>query len=71
MPEPPYSAGQTTPMSPSSPSFVKTSRGNSCFSSHSRACGPISASANSRTVFLRSCCSSVRLKSKAGLLRLI
>ena len=39
MPEPPYSAGQATPMRPSSPSLPKTSRGNSCFSSHSRECG--------------------------------
>src|SRR4051812_11768646 len=53
-------------MSPSSPSFVKTSRGNSCFSSHSRAWGPISASAKERTVSLRSRCSSLIPKSKGG-----
>src|SRR5437867_2478125 len=65
MPEPPYSAGQTTPMRPSAPSFEKTARGNSCFSSHSRTCAASSDSANSRTVFLRSCCSSLRPKSKS------
>ena len=66
MPEPPYSCGHTTPMRPIWPSLVKTSRGNSCRSSHSRECGRSSLSANSRTVFLRSCCSSLRLKSKGS-----
>src|SRR5687768_14633679 len=66
MPAPPYSGGHTTPIRPIWPSLVKTSRGNSCFSSHSRAWGASSLSANSRTVFLRSCCSSLRLKSKGS-----
>src|SRR5258708_11664963 len=51
-------------MSPISPTFVKPWRGTSCLSSHSRACGPSSVSANSRTVFWRRRCSSLRLKSK-------
>ena len=66
MPEPPYSVGQATPMRPSSASLAKTSRGKACFSSHSREWGASSPSANSRTVFLRSRCSSLRLKSKSG-----
>src|SRR6266571_1838602 len=53
-------------MRPRAPSFENTSRGNSCFSSHSRACGASSDSANSRTVFWRSCCSSLRPKSKSN-----
>src|SRR5688500_12892283 len=49
-------------MSPSSPSLVKTSRGKSCFSSHSREWGASSVSAKWRTVFLRCCCSSPSLR---------
>src|SRR5512143_2084819 len=65
-PEPPYSAAQQTPVSPSSPSFVNTSRGKPCRSSHSREWGRSSRSAKSRTV-LRSCsCSSLRSRSIAN-----
>ena len=42
-PEPPYSSGQQAPATPSAPSRAKISRGNSCFSSHSRECGASSA----------------------------
>ena len=49
-PAPPYSSGNWMPISPSAASFGTSSRGKCCASSHSRTCGRISASANSRTV---------------------
>ena len=48
-PEPPYSSGQQhAHRAPSSPSLPKTSRGNACFSSHSREWGASSALARTR-----------------------
>src|SRR5262247_51105 len=60
IPAPPYSSGKSTPINPSSPIFVKSSRGRRWPSSHSITCGLISASANSRTERLTCCCSSVK-----------
>ena len=66
---PPTSPRRRTPPETGCPSararasFGSRSIGKCCASSHSITCGPISASANSRTVRRRSCCSSVGRKS--------
>src|ERR1043166_909361 len=52
-----------TPMKPCSASFGRSSTGKCCDSSHSRTCGAISPSANSRTLILICCCSSLSSKS--------
>ena len=62
-PDPPYSSGQQQPASPSPPSLENTSRGNSCFSSHSREWGRSSFSAKPRTVRRSSDCSALSSKS--------
>src|SRR6266404_281262 len=62
-PAPPYSSGKITPSSPISPSFGIISIGKCDASSHSITCGPISPSANSRTLRRSCCCSSVKLNS--------
>ena len=64
-PAPPYSAGMHTPISPSSASFAKTSRGKRCSRSHSAACGSISCRANSRASPWISFCSGASSKSTA------
>src|SRR5437016_13763530 len=53
-------------MKPSWPAFLMTSSGKICSSSHSSTCGPISASANSRTDLRRWTWSGVYEKSIAG-----
>src|SRR6185503_19325289 len=63
MPAPPYSSGKRTPVKPSAASFGCSSIGKCCASSHSNTCGAISASANSRTLCLTCCCSSVNSNS--------
>src|SRR6185437_9406168 len=63
MPAPPYFSGKMTPRKPISASLGIISEGNWEASSHSITCGAISASANSRTVRRRCCCSSVRENS--------
>src|SRR4026208_1611662 len=62
IPAPPYSSGKITPSSPSSASFGINSIGKCCSSSHSNTCGPISDSANSRTLNFTCRCSSVNSK---------
>ena len=49
MPAPPYCSGHWMPSRPSAASCGISSAGKCCASSHSRTCGPISVSANSRT----------------------
>src|SRR6185437_14610996 len=63
MPAPPYSAGNTIPISPSLPSSFTVAKGNSLASSHFITLGAISCSANSRTLFLSWFCSSFSRKS--------
>src|SRR5690348_13547959 len=63
MPAPPYFSGKMTPRKPISASLGIISEGNWEASSHCITCGAISASANSRTVRRRCCCSSVRENS--------
>ena len=63
MPAPPNSSANWMPVSPRPASFGSRSMGKCCASSHAITCGRISASANSRTVRRRSCCSSVGRKS--------
>src|SRR5438132_108050 len=63
IPAPPSSAGNTTPISPSLPSSLIVASGKSPASSHLRTLGPISRSANSRTLFLSCSCSSFSWKS--------
>jgi hypothetical protein len=53
-PAPPYSSGAVIPNSPSLPMARTVSTGKKCSLSHRAACGPISASANSRTSRLKS-----------------
>src|SRR5215469_9209384 len=66
MPAPPYSWGNTVPISPSLPSSLTVASGKSPFSSHSMTCGLISRSANSRTLFFNCSCSSFSWKSKVA-----
>ena len=66
-PAPPYSSGMQTPIRPSSASFAKSSRGNSCSRSQAAAFGSISACAKSRVSAWISRWSSVRSKCMAGL----
>src|SRR5579863_1679687 len=61
-PAPPSFSGSATPVRPNSAAFVKRSRGKWPVSSSSRARGLTSASANSRTDFCSSNCSSVSSK---------
>src|SRR3954451_3035404 len=63
MPAPPYRSGNWIPISPSAASFGSRSIGKCWASSHSMTCGPISVSANWRTVRRSSVCSSVARKS--------
>ena len=65
-PAPPYSSGTQTPISPSSASFVKSSRGKRCSRSHSAACGSICSRAKSRASAWISRCSGVSWKSTRG-----
>src|SRR6266853_6795716 len=58
-----YSSGKITPSKPISASFGINSDGKREASSHSITWGPISESANSRTLRRRCCCSSVKEKS--------
>src|SRR5271165_1905591 len=64
MPAPPYSTGKMVPSSPSLPSSLTVSSGNSPGSSHFMTLGAISRSANSRTIFFSCSCSSESWKSK-------
>ena len=64
-PAPPYSSGTQTPISPSSPSFAKSSAGKRCSRSQAAACGTISASATSRASAWISRWSSLSEKSIA------
>ena len=59
-PMPPYSSGKTIPSRPSSPSIGITSTGNCSLRSASSTSGGISPWANSRTIWRRSSCSSVK-----------
>ena len=59
-PMPPYSSGKTMPSSPSSPSLGMISSGKVSLRSASSTSGAISAPANSRTIWRRSSCSSVK-----------
>src|SRR5699024_9571632 len=54
------------PPMPRSAVRLITSTGKWCSASHSRACGAISVSANSRTIPETVCCSSVRPKGRAA-----
>src|SRR5690606_540110 len=63
MAAPPYSAGNWIPSSPRSASFGISSIGKCWASSHSRMCGLISVSANSRTLRRSRRCSSLKQKS--------
>src|SRR5208282_5696561 len=58
-PPPPHFSGNATPRNPSSPSFLKTSRGKISFLSHSVECGLISRSAKAVSVSRMRRCSSV------------
>src|SRR6267378_7114886 len=62
-PAPPSDSGNATPVKPSSAAFLKSSRGKCPVSSSSFASGRTSDSANSRTLFCSSCCSSVSSRS--------
>src|SRR5260370_30784199 len=62
-PAPPSDSGKGTPVSPSSAAFLKSSRGKCPVSSSSFASGFTSDSANSRTLFCSSFCSSVSSRS--------
>src|SRR6266851_5696580 len=62
-PAPPSDSGNGTPVSPSSAAFLKRSRGKCPVSSSSFARGRTSDSANSRTLFCSSFCSSVSSRS--------
>src|SRR6266403_3601277 len=64
MPAPPYSAGKMEPMRPSLPISFTVSAGKCEPSSHFMTLGAISRSANSRTLFFKCNCSSLRWKSK-------
>src|SRR5688572_2479552 len=64
-PRPPYSAPTSMFIRPVSHAFFITSRGNSPVSSQWPALGMISLRVNSRAVWIRACCSSVRLRSRA------
>src|SRR5258708_12286766 len=63
-PAPPSASGNAMPVSPSSAAFLKSSRGKCPVSSSSFASGLTSDSANSRTLFCSSSCSSVSFRSK-------
>src|SRR5713101_7132354 len=63
-PAPPSASGNAMPVSPSSAAFLKSSRGKCPVSSSSFASGLTSDSANSRTLFCSSFCSSVSSRSK-------
>ena len=65
-PIPPYSSGKTIPSSPSSPSLGMISTGNFSLRSASSTSGSTSALANSRTIWRRSSCSSVKAKLSIG-----
>src|SRR5208337_4901676 len=67
MPALPYSVGKIVPISPSLPSSLMVTRGNSAGSSHFITLGAISRSAKSRTIFFKCSCSSESWKSKPGL----
>src|SRR6266436_7455813 len=69
-PAPPYCSGKITPSSPISPSLGMISMGKYDASSHSITCGPISPSANSRTLRRSCCCSSVNANSTVSPIRL-
>src|SRR5208337_4225799 len=58
-PAPPSASGNATPVKPSSAAFLNSSRGKCPVSSSSLASGRTSDSANSRTLFCSSFCSSV------------
>src|SRR6266852_5042150 len=58
-PAPPSASGIATPVSPNSAAFLKRLRGKLPVSSNSLASGLTSDSANSRTLFCSSLCSSV------------
>src|SRR5712692_8427347 len=62
-PAPPSDSGNATPANPSSAAFLKSSRGKCPVSSSSFASGRTSDSANSRTLFCSSFCSSVSSRS--------
>src|SRR5467141_739819 len=62
-PAPPSASGNATPVSPSSAALRKSSRGKCPVSSFSFASGRTSDSANSRTLFCSSFCSSVSSRS--------
>src|SRR6266436_4534214 len=62
-PAPPSDSGNGTPVSPSSAAFLKRSRGKCPVSSSSFDRGRTSDSANSRTLFWSSFCSSVSSRS--------
>src|SRR5713226_734108 len=62
-PAPPSDSGNATPVKPSSAAFLKSSRGKRPVSSSSFAIGRTSDSANSRTLFCSSFCSSVSSRS--------
>src|SRR5208337_305877 len=64
-PAPPHSSGNATPVSPSSAAFLNSSRGKCPVSSNSFASGRTSISANSRTLFCSSFCSSLSSKFTA------
>src|SRR5271163_768219 len=63
-PGPPSVSGNATPVRPSSAAFLKSPSGKWPFPSFSLASGRTSDSANSRTLFCNSCCSSVSSKFK-------
>src|SRR5712691_10011868 len=62
-PAPPSDSGKGTPVSPRSAALLKSSRGKRPVSSSSFARGRTSDSANSRTLFCSSFCSSVSSRS--------
>src|SRR5712692_4919823 len=65
-PAPPSDSGNATPVNPSSAAFLKSSRGKCPVSSSSFASGRTSDSANSRTLFCSSFCSSVSSRSNVS-----
>src|SRR5215470_13407240 len=66
-PAPPSASGMAKLVNPSSPALRKFSRGNRPVSSSSLAMGFTSDSANSRTLFWRSLCSSLSSRFTAAL----
>src|SRR6266705_2247211 len=65
-PAPPSASGSATPVRPISAAFLKSARGKWPVSSSSFANGRTSDSANSRTVFCSSFCSSVSSRSNVA-----